>query len=510
MVADFFVPPQRFTSTMIQALRRLIPSAIAVCVLTIPGLSQAPRGAGLAVALDSIHADNIKSDIFFIASDELGGRDTPSNGQRIAARFIRARLQRLGFSPGTPDGFLYKYKLICRELNLAGTRAQAVKAGKSIDFSFGSEYAFHSSGITTATTAGNVVYCGDSDEAKLASLDLSGKWALCEDNGMSGKDRRTAVKKAGAVGVLLAPGSKTSEDKMASRIKEYLSGAKRPGVQFPGNRAEERDLFPYVIVSGPAVARVLQLAGPADSANARPAVGTDLGVVFTDTRKESSVDGMVDVENVCGFWPGADPVLSKEVIIISAHYDHVGTDANGVVFNGADDNGSGTTGLLQLAEALTVNGPMRRSVLLMWVSGEEKGLYGSRAWCMAPSLPEGHRAVCDINIDMIGRNAPDMLLITPTKARPKDYNGLVRLAESLSAEEGFPTLGSADQYWQRSDQVNFATYLKIPVTFLFSDVHEDYHQSTDDPEKIDCDKIRRVSRLVLRMIDGLQADKLDL
>ncbi len=495
---------------MIQALRRLLPFVFAIGVLTIPCFSQASRGAGLAVALDSIRTDNVKSDIFFIASDELGGRDTPSSGQRIAARFIRARLQRLGLSPGTPDGYLYKYTLVRRELNLAGTSAQVVRAGKSIDFSFGNEYAFHSGGIATATTAGNVVYCGDVDVAKLETLDLAGKWALCEDNGLRTSDRRGAVKKAGAVGILLGPGSKTSDEKMASRIKEYLSGAKRPGVQFPGNRAEERELFPYLIVSGPAMAQMLLLAGPADPANARPSVGTDLGVVFTDTRKEDGVDGMVEVENVCGFWPGADPVLSKEVIIISAHYDHVGTDAAGVVFNGADDNGSGTTGLLQLAEALAVNGPMRRSVLLMWVSGEEKGLYGSRAWCSAPSLPEGHRAVCNINIDMIGRNAPDMLLITPTKARKSDYNGLTRLAESLCAEEGFPTLGSADQYWTRSDQVNFASYMKIPVAFLFSDVHEDYHQSTDDPEKIDCDKIRRVTRLVLRMIDGLQADKLDL
>jgi len=84
------------------------------------------------------------------------------------------------------------------------------------------------------------------------------------------------------------------------------------------------------------------------------------------------------------------------------------------------------------------------------------------------------------------------------------------MAEAAAPLEGFPTLGSADDYWRRSDHMNFSDNLGIPVAFLFSDVHEDYHQPTDTVEKIDFDKIRRVTRLVLRMMDGLQDDRLDL
>lgn len=495
---------------MIHALRRVVSPVLAISALSLIVCAQAPRGAGLRAALDSIQANNIQADIEFIACDEMGGRDTPSNGQRIAARFISSRLKRMGIAPGTPNGYLHTYQLICRDLNLEGTSAQVIKAGRTIDFTFGTDYSFNSSGIATKTTSGNVAFCGEVEAKELAGLDLVGKWALCEDNGMRGPDRREAAKKAGAIGVLLAPGSKLTVERMAGRIRSDAASAQRPGVQFPEKRTQERDNMPYVTVAGPTLDRLLTLADPDLKPGARPPVGSDLGVVFTDTRKENGVDGMVDVENVCGLWSGTDPELSKEVIIISAHYDHVGTSADGKVFNGADDNGSGTTGLLQLAEALTVHGPMRRSVMLIWVSGEEKGLLGSRAWCTADTLPEGHRAVCNLNIDMIGRNAPDKLLITPTQQRKKDYNGLTKLAESLSALEGFPTLGSADQYWTRSDQVNFASYMKIPVAFLFSDVHEDYHKATDDPDKIDYDKIRRVTRLVLRMIDGLQTDTLDL
>jgi Zn-dependent M28 family amino/carboxypeptidase len=240
-----------------------------------------------------------------------------------------------------------------------------------------------------------------------------------------------------------------------------------------------------------------------------PALGTELDGSFAHTRKLVGDKGTVMVENVCGFWQGSDPVLRNEVIIVSAHYDHEGVKSDGQVMNGADDNGSGTSTLLALAEALVTNGAMRRSVMLMWVSGEEKGLWGSQAWTEHPWLPGDCRPVCDINIDMVGRNASDYLLITPTAARP-EYNGLVKLAEEYAPLEGFPKLGSCDSYWNRSDHANFAANLKIPVTFIFSDVHADYHKPGDDPEKIDFDKIRRVTRLVLRMIAGLQDDKLAL
>jgi len=153
---------------------------------------------------------------------------------------------------------------------------------------------------------------------------------------------------------------------------------------------------------------------------------------------------------------------------------------------------------------------MRRTVLLLWVSGEEKGLWGSKAWTERPWLPEGMFPVADINIDMIGRNAPDEILITPTKKMEHEYNGLVQLAEANAESEGFTNLKSADAYWSRSDHMNFAKNLKLPVMFFFADVHDDYHQPTDTADKIDYDKLHRVVRLVLRMIDGMQETSLEL
>ena len=112
-------------------------------------------------------------------------------------------------------------------------------------------------------------------------------------------------------------------------------------------------------------------------------------------------------------------------------------------------------------------------------------------------------------VAICGRNAPDELLVTPTQARADDYNGIVRMIEKHAPSEGFTELGSADRYYHRSDQAQFAR-LDIPVSFVFAGVHEDYHKPGDTAEKLDYDKVRRVVRLVLRVLDGMQADELDL
>ena len=120
---------------------------------------------------------------------------------------------------------------------------------------------------------------------------------------------------------------------------------------------------------------------------------------------------------------------------------------------------------------------------------------------------EGMRAVANLNIDMIGRNAPDSLLITPTREHTA-YDFLTEIAEACAPLEGFPELGNADAYWSRSDHANFSRNLGIPVAFLFTDVHDDYHRPTDTVEKIDYDKMRRVTRMVMRMLAALQGDEL--
>jgi peptidase M28-like protein len=482
-------------------------SALLALFLWLPTLPGDPGDElRLARALDTIEAREIRSDLFFFASDEMRGRDTPSKEQRVAARFVRARLERLGFEPGAGTSFFHEYPLQQRRIDPARSSLAVLRAPKdpgqapevALELVFGKDYFFPSSSdIAVLEREGPVAWCGKGERDDFAAA--RGRWAVCLASDTSARRRARYAEGAGALGVITLPDPAGTADPAAADCQKTTKWA----LDGLNERSSDRDGFlPQACLSLDAGRRLLAACGVAAGL---PPVGELAGVSLRDLRAGS---GAIPLENVCALWPGSDPVLSKEILIVSAHYDHEGVKG-GKIYPGADDNGSGSMGLLALAEALSEYGPMRRSVLLMWVSGEEKGLWGSAAWTKSPTLPEGYRAVCDLNIDMIGRNAPDYLLITPTKAL-KEYNGLTRLAEELGPGEGFPKLGSADEYWQRSDHMNFAENMKIPVAFLFSDVHADYHKPTDTPDKIDYDKIRRVTRLVLRMLDRLQVDELKL
>jgi hypothetical protein len=485
--------------------------------LTTPG-----DPARLERALATLSAPAIHADIAFFADAEMRGRDTPSQEQRVAARFLRARLEKLGLQPGAGKGYFFEYPRFQRRIDPARTKLTVTGASGALELVYGTDYYFPSSrDIASLEREGSLVWCGAGEREDFEKAKAKDRWALCLASELSARRRQRYAESAGVLGIVVVPDPAGSADPAAETCKRTTEYAASGLID---SRPDSDPIFPQTFLSLAATRRLFTALGAGPGL---PALGAEFPAKLRDVRAGS---GKIALENVCAFWPGSDERLAKEVLIVSAHYDHVGVE-DGQVYPGADDNGSGSMGLLSLAGALAEYGPMRRSVLLMWVSGEEKGLWGSAAWtkavaedmdpktkeksaangapAKAPTLREGCHAVSDINIDMIGRNAPDYLLITPTKAL-REYNGLTRLAEELAPGEGFATLGSADEYWRRSDHMNFADNLHIPVAFLFSDVHADYHKPTDTVDKIDCDKIRRVTRLVLRMLDALQADVLTL
>ncbi len=472
---------------------------LTLVLLALPRAGDGPNAA-LERALASVSAADVCADVRFIAADELQGRDTPSPGLRLAARYIRARLERLGLEPGGDAGFFDEYRLERTSLDKEASFVTIAKGGTETKLAYGAGYSFWSSGIAEQDLAGSVVFVGAGRPEDYEGLDVAGKWALAVSSRERSdrsrelwRERPETARARGAIGLILAPDPSEPRGERGGRWT-------REPVRMRVEGDEEELPFPQLTLDRDGARALFGEGG-------LPARGADLGVRVHD--KRVVLPGSVEIlENVAGLWPGSDPALQREVLVLSAHYDHVGVQ-DGEIHNGADDNGSGTCALLAVAEALAQHGPLRRSVLLLWVSGEEKGLWGSAAWSKKPTLPEGWRAVCDLNVDMVGRNAPGELMITPTKAHP-EYNGLTRLAESLAPLEGFPSLGNCDEFWDRSDHASFAENLDIPVAFLFSGEHEDYHRPGDDAEKIDCDKVRRVARLLVRMLDGLQADELGL
>jgi Zn-dependent M28 family amino/carboxypeptidase len=216
---------------------------------------------------------------------------------------------------------------------------------------------------------------------------------------------------------------------------------------------------------------------------------------------------LIETANIMGFIEGTDK--KDEVVVLTAHYDHVGIDDKGQIYNGADDDGSGTCAILELAQAYSIakangHGP-RRSILFMTVTGEEKGLLGSKYYTdVAPVIPLD-KTIVDLNIDMIGRvdkkheSNPNYVYVIGSDKLSSELHRISEDANKnsinfeLDYEFNSPT--DPNKFYYRSDHYNFAKN-KIPVIFYFTGVHEDYHKPGDDVEKILFEKYSSIVKLV--------------
>ncbi len=215
-------------------------------------------------------------------------------------------------------------------------------------------------------------------------------------------------------------------------------------------------------------------------------------------------ENLPDSENIWAFIEGSEH--PEEIVVISAHYDHIGIK-KGEIYNGADDDGSGTVGLLEIAQAFQIaknegNGP-KRSILILHVTGEEHGLHGSRYYSENPLFPLKN-TVADVNIDMIGRrddlhkNTNDYIYLIGSDYLSTD---LYKICEEVNKkyintnlDYKFNDRKDPNRFYYRSDHYNFAKN-GIPSVFLFSGVHEDYHQATDEVDKIEFDALKKRTQL---------------
>jgi Zn-dependent M28 family amino/carboxypeptidase len=210
--------------------------------------------------------------------------------------------------------------------------------------------------------------------------------------------------------------------------------------------------------------------------------GLQVGIEIKDT-----ITSSLTAPNTIGILEGSDPRLKKEYVVYSAHMDHIGITPGrpDSINNGADDDASGTAGVIELAEAFSRPGARpKRSLIFLTVSGEEKGLWGIK------------QIVADINIDMIGRNWPDTIV-----AIGKEHSDLGATLERVNAAHPELGMNAIDDRWPeerfyfRSDHYNFARK-GVPILFFFNGVHEDYHEVSDSPDKINSEKEARILKLL--------------
>jgi Zn-dependent M28 family amino/carboxypeptidase len=221
---------------------------------------------------------------------------------------------------------------------------------------------------------------------------------------------------------------------------------------------------------------------------------------LTLTLTQRSREEEITAPNVVGILEGSDPALRNEYVVFSAHMDHVGIGApdqrGDSIFNGADDDASGTIAVVEIAEAMaSLPTPPRRSMLFLLVSGEEKGLWGSEYFADNPSV-SAEQMVANLNMDMVGRNWPDTIV-----AIGKEHSDLGATLERVNAAHPELRMTAIDDRWPaerfyfRSDHYNFARK-GVPILFFFNGVHEDYHAVTDSPDKINSEKEARILRLL--------------
>ena len=235
-------------------------------------------------------------------------------------------------------------------------------------------------------------------------------------------------------------------------------------------------------------------------------------------------ENLPDSENIWAFIKGSEK--PDEIVVISAHYDHVGVK-NGEVYNGADDDGSGTVALLEIAQAFQLaqaagQGP-KRSILILHVTGEEHGLHGSRYYSENPLFPLAN-TVADVNIDMIGRrdekhaNSNDYIYLIGSDYLSSDLHAICEKANAdyvhTNIDYTFNDKNDPNRFYYRSDHYNFAKH-NIPSVFLFNGVHADYHQASDEVDKIEFDALAKRTQLAFAIAweianreEKLKVDKL--
>lgn len=434
---------------------------------------------------DDITAGDMRARISFLASDQLRGRATPSRGLDIAADYVRSEFLRFGLK-STRGGYVQRYRLAMTDIG----------SGWSLVLRRGSRRAtlrhrtdFWGVPWAAGTVEGRLRFVG-SRPPEGAVEDAETVWIAQLDPGTIPREWLGAASAAGAVGLVFVVHADIGpyvRDWLEDRESIYDLGDVEPNL-------------PAVLILEEALASALERLG----IEVEPSVEAR-GIVPSGARIQLSADLSVETlaaPNVIGILPGSDRRLQDEYVLVSAHMDGLGVGPpveGDSIYNGADDNASGTAALLEVAEAMAaLKERPRRSLMFLAVSGEEIGLLGSGWFVNHPPIPLD-KIIADLNIDMIGRNWEDTIAVIG-----KPYSTLGALVDSVAIahpELGMTVVGDrwpGERFFFRSDHFNFARK-GIPAVFFFNGVHEDYHRPSDEVDRIAFGKAARISRLIFEV-----------
>ena len=456
----------------------------------------------------SITAADLKKHLYIVASKEMEGRDTPSPGLEKAADYIEAHFKAIGLKPGNGDSYRMPYPLYRDSVLSSSVKIN----GKAYELN--TDYQNGNGNYSAELPFSEVVFAGygivDDKMDSYSGLDVRGKAVLIlEGTPADYKSTQTGRNNpAGTFGKLDAA-SKKGAVAILMVLKDF---PRKPAItqsnwSLNGYRSTINPQLFYI--SDKITAAIIGEDGKTvfakmnDGSLKGKSYKANIDLSFKKTSLTTTVD------NVMGMIEGTDK--KDEYVIITAHYDHVGKRNDTTIFYGADDDGSGTVSVLELAEAFAKakaagKGP-RRSILFMTVSGEEHGLWGSKYYSDHPVYPL-EKTTVNLNIDMIGRIGNDYMKdkdsanyvyvigdnklssdLTPiTDAVNTKYTG-------LKLDRKYNDPNDPNRFYFRSDHYNFAEK-GVPIIFYFNGVHPDYHRPTDTPDKIRYELMEKRARLV--------------
>jgi hypothetical protein len=432
---------------------------------------------------------DLKSKLSVIASAQMEGRETATEGQRRAAAYIEDYFKKLKLLPGDSGKYQMAFPVWQDSITSAAFNVN------NKNFSLGDDFVPAGSSISSGSwQIENILFAGkglkDSTHNDYDSLDIKDNWLLItpsENESFRSIFRRiNSISKDSAAGLLIISNNFPRKN-FTGKGNMY------------NTTPNSSNNFPVFLISQNAADAILNMQ--VDSTTAHKNYTTHLSISINKTTNN------LQSTDVIGVLPGTDK--KDEYVFVTGHYDHLGK-RDSVIYYGADDDGSGTTSVLEIAEAFAAARDKgfspRRTMVFMTVSGEEKGLWGSKYYTDHPAFSLDSTSV-DLNIDMVGRIDPsrnygDSTNYVYTIGEDKLSSDLMRLSDSvnntythLELDRKFNDPNDPNRFYYRSDHYNFASK-GVPIIFYFNGVHADYHRPTDTIDKINFDLMAKRVKLV--------------
>ena len=454
-----------------------------VCVLSQGGPPQAGVPPEMLAALDRIHAATLRGDLSYLASDELEGRDSPSRGLDLAADYIAAQFRAAGLEPGAGDGYFQNASMLVEEPNLSNFELKLSSGRRQFS-------------ATQKNSALSVPAALDLKDEPVFKLDLSDEALVQHLTASQVEDKVVMVEIEPRLRARFRPVNRMLRSAKPALVivvdkKGVTSNDRRPRQLVDAKEADSEQPVPRVTLTGEDAARFYEgLRSGASDATASVHVAAPHRTPAT-------------LRNVIGVLRGSDPSLRDTCVLLTAHYDHLGMRPDGPgdrIFNGANDNGSGTVSVMEVARALAgLPKHPRRSIVFMTFFGEEEGLIGSAYYAHHPVWPLA-KTVADLNLEQVGRTdsseGPQISNASLTGFDYSDLTGYVQRAGESTGIKVYKDAKGSDPYFTQSDNLSLAQAGVPAETLCVAFEFPDYHAVGDEWQKIDYNNMAKVDRAI--------------